>query len=1610
MSDKLDGNKQQQGADTYAQDASADVSAKSSLDNPFKDKAAAAVSVVSVVASAPREQNRSTPRVTTKQPPLPTNQVYTPDSPAMRAAATFLGNHLVACSRGEARTILFGDFDVDGTTSAATLFLFARLLGVKDVSPFVSRRHDGYGLTRPAVERLVSESTVVPGKRTLAVLMDLGVSSAPEASSLLRSGIDVMVIDHHVPKPGALAEWAALKDQYGEDRVHVYDPLLFTSTEDRAYRVLSAAGLVYWACRLATKENIAGIADLIRATKRVEVHPGEKPEPKEAILGSMAKLAAIAQAADCMPFSLDGQLTMSWELAKRFELPEPLLAGVSVLYELNATASRIGWAQGPVINALGRLQDAYAAFELMVETNQERARRRLTDAQEVRKRVQLMTKNAQLTLENDIKTIRGVAVLVADPGSVSAGVVGITAARAADHYGAPAIYLVPDESPQYGSILKGSMRRGPTDFSCEEWVLSLKEAGIAATGGGHPAAAGVTIRASELSRLLGSAENSSFNLELPPHHEASVERALWYLSEISKVFPFGRGHESAILKVTGYLTGVRALTMPARPPEPGTTQALPGTPDHQGASKDVKKAPLAGQGGPAATDGPWSQARETWAYALTVVDPETGRAMEAKVLAREADPETLGMLERLTERPFKTPVELRLAVHDNLRHKKTKYPRAEYRVVLVPNTAAVAVASPVVSEPDGVNVGNGDNGVSEVRPTIPGMRLLHEAEWKAWVATWSAQTLMASDQSHPQSQSPMLGSTKAGRESLATYGGPGVALPAAPSEASLAPPESPAPQLSSLPDSSSTDNVTAVQPGAGSSQFGLSPTVDDILGTPGVEQIVMQVDWNESLHRRVFLLRKPPKSTVESLLGEKEAERLEKSYGGRWDDSRRCYLISGGVIETLVNSKEPTWRFELTAAAQSHWEDLQAEYREVERRKADTTPFEIPGLITDGKYKPLGFQYADVRLYLERRVPISNNVMGTGKTYESVMWAAMLHAGLGVDPKTHQVYKTNTGSAGLPVLFCTLKSVLGQNVAEVGKMVSLGSRMITTQDAKDFLATHGIRTRDEAAEEDGTTPEGSEGQGEEASQKASRKASGNAPKKTPEKTPKKAAKGSPEAKLRPLQSVPAHVVDDFRAKFLDSTPLLWTTYDCLARHPWIVSSVRWAGMVVDEAQELKNPASHKTRAILGPEIDGSPLRHGDYTAPLLFMTGTIVKNRPADFYCLVRMTGADGGIYTEGSVPETTSRFEQRFDGRGWARLQMWDKKLKRKITRTIKVKSEPENGEELKQMMRHFMVRRLQTELTDMPPLSTLDPRVQSCGLYFDVLSMLQGGALPERSRELLTRHGLLSGVGELQSERVQKDSDEDDHYAEEVKTVDPTSLAGKLAMVSSLDKAASCLTILERLGWWKKGMQDADMEPLVIMAFHKSAAREVSRVLDTVGITNHLMLQEDSAKKRAAKIESFDRSERKVFVCTYGTGGVGLNLTRAAKMLCIGLPWTESALDQARSRVFRIGQLHPTTVAIAILAASIDESTYVLLLNKGKASFKTVEADLVRKKGTLPMWATGGVLYHAAETKRQDGKTEQPARRSGKRRDATKRAQQNHIDTAVQAGPKAGFRRPGM
>jgi len=395
---------------------------------------------------------------------VPTIREFMPD-PALFQDMERAAERLAAAVIAGERVTIFGDYDVDGATSAALLVRLLGSLGLRADSYIPDRLMEGYG---PSGEALVR---IAQGGASLIVTVDCG-AQAFEALGMARdAGIDVIVVDHH-KCAAALPPAIALVNPNRLDE----------SVEGAAHGHLAAVGVAF----------LLGAATI--RTLRTRGYFATRPEPRLIELLDLVALGTVADVAALRGLNRAFVTQGLKVMAQRRNL------GLSTLIEAARldrapTCTDLGFALGPRINAGGRVGRADLGVRLLVTEDPEEARaiaEELNRLNEERRTIETIV--TEQATEAAMRQANRSVVVVSGEGW-HPGVIGIVAGRLKEKLGRPAIVIALD-----GGTGKGSGRSiGGVDLGGA--ILAAKDMGLLVAGGGHAMAAGLTVDAARIDAL-----------------------------------------------------------------------------------------------------------------------------------------------------------------------------------------------------------------------------------------------------------------------------------------------------------------------------------------------------------------------------------------------------------------------------------------------------------------------------------------------------------------------------------------------------------------------------------------------------------------------------------------------------------------------------------------------------------------------------------------------------------------------------------------------------------------------------------------------------------------------------------------------------------------------------------------------------------------------------------------------------------------------------------------------------------------------------------------------------------------------------------------------------
>jgi single-stranded-DNA-specific exonuclease len=384
---------------------------------------------------------------------LPDPHVLADMEPAARRIAD-------AVARGE-RVAVFGDYDVDGATSAALLARFLRRGGVDPLIHIPDRLFEGYGPNIEAVRALAERGA------TLLITVDCGTTSPEPLAEARQLGLDVIVIDHH------------LADERLPPAVAVVNP----NRQDDLSRLghLAAVGLAFLTVVAVNRE--------LRARG---FWSETRPEPD---LRTFLDLVALGTVADVV--GLKG-LNRAFVAKGLIAIRHRESAGLTALMDAARLTGppepwHLGFLLGPRINAGGRIGRADLGARLLLEEDPIEAARLAAELDRLNRERQVIEQAtlAEATAEAEaaLGAEDNTAVLVTAARGWHAGVVGLVAARLRERFGRPVFAIALD----LNGIGTGSGRSMP-GVDIGQAVRRAAAEGLLLKGGGHPMAAGVTLR------------------------------------------------------------------------------------------------------------------------------------------------------------------------------------------------------------------------------------------------------------------------------------------------------------------------------------------------------------------------------------------------------------------------------------------------------------------------------------------------------------------------------------------------------------------------------------------------------------------------------------------------------------------------------------------------------------------------------------------------------------------------------------------------------------------------------------------------------------------------------------------------------------------------------------------------------------------------------------------------------------------------------------------------------------------------------------------------------------------------------------------------------------
>ncbi len=394
----------------------------------------------------------------------PSIRAFMPDPSIFRdmdAAASRIADAVLA---GEKVTV-FGDYDVDGATSAALLIRVMRDLGLEAGYYIPDRLMEGYGPSGEALVKLAESGS------TLIITVDCGAQAFEALAMARAASVDVIVVDHHkcaVELPAAFA---------------LVNPNRLDEDEGAAFGHLAAVGVAW----------LLGAA-VIR-TLRAGGHFAARAEPNLLDLLDIVALGTVADVAKLTGLNRAFVAQGLKVMAARRNTGLNALITASRLSRA-PLCSDLGFALGPRINAGGRVGKSDLGVRLLTTTDAEEARQIAEELDHLNNERRVIEGSVQEEAEAASLGKGNHAVAVVHGTGWHPGVIGIVAGRLKEKMNRPAIVIAVDAD----GVGKGS-GRSVAGVDLGAAILAAKDMGLLVAGGGHAMAAGLTVAEDKIDAL-----------------------------------------------------------------------------------------------------------------------------------------------------------------------------------------------------------------------------------------------------------------------------------------------------------------------------------------------------------------------------------------------------------------------------------------------------------------------------------------------------------------------------------------------------------------------------------------------------------------------------------------------------------------------------------------------------------------------------------------------------------------------------------------------------------------------------------------------------------------------------------------------------------------------------------------------------------------------------------------------------------------------------------------------------------------------------------------------------------------------------------------------------
>ena len=323
------------------------------------------------------------------------------------------------------RIIIFGDYDVDGLTSAAIVYKSLKKLNADHSVRLPNREKDGYGLSKKFIEEFIKLEI------KLIITVDCGISCANEVSFAKKNGIDTIITDHH-----------AIPENFPSDAYSINHPKQKDCTYP--FSELTGAGV---ALKLAHALFIWNL--------------GEKEAEEE--IEYLIELAALGTIGDIGIMQGENRFIVKRGLNNLIKTKSPglkflkELAGITEENGKEITVTSVGYQLAPRINAAGRIGDPYSALRLLIGNDEKSIFKYGRELEELNQKRQKMTEETLTQVLEKFEELKQKNalpyILIAEDPSWHVGIIGLSASKLAEKFNRPAIIMQDN-----GEVLVASAR------------------------------------------------------------------------------------------------------------------------------------------------------------------------------------------------------------------------------------------------------------------------------------------------------------------------------------------------------------------------------------------------------------------------------------------------------------------------------------------------------------------------------------------------------------------------------------------------------------------------------------------------------------------------------------------------------------------------------------------------------------------------------------------------------------------------------------------------------------------------------------------------------------------------------------------------------------------------------------------------------------------------------------------------------------------------------------------------------------------------------------------------------------------------------------------------